>query len=249
MDDRTAIAAVLLEFRQGVCLDCIAGKTKMVPGSVQETLQRLGGSIGVVPFQGRCGACSKRKTIIALARSPFIVGDLVTSRSHPDWTGEVVDTERFESGYVSVRWRSPSGVLLQAVEEPVPRNLRRPLRSAVCHDQLRSAVHGERDGVIARAARQPLAGDHGKLAADLHRRHRVRLAGCPAGAAGVEADAPPLGVSATRHACRFRTDTIRARRRLISGEIACSVRSLYIPNVRPRLGTACRGHEAVMVWD
>jgi hypothetical protein len=119
MDDRTAVTAVLLEFRQGVCLDCIARKTKMAPGSVHETLQRLGGSIRVVPFQGRCGVCSKRKTIIALARSPLIVGDVVSSRSHPDWMGEVVDTARFESGYVAVRWRSPSGVLLQAVEEPV----------------------------------------------------------------------------------------------------------------------------------
>jgi hypothetical protein len=120
MDDRTAIAAVLLELRQGACVECIARRTKMAPASVQAMVQRLGGLLRVISFPGRCGACWKRKTIIALARSPFIVGDLVTSRSHPDWTGEVVDTAKFESGYVAVRWRWPSGMSThEAVEEPI----------------------------------------------------------------------------------------------------------------------------------
>jgi hypothetical protein len=119
MDAQTAVTAVMLEFRQGVCVECIARKTETVPATVHATFQRLVGSVRVVAFQGCCGVCSKRKTIIALARSPFVVGDLVTSRPHRDWSGEVVDTDRIENGYVSVRWRSLSGVLLEAVEEPI----------------------------------------------------------------------------------------------------------------------------------
>jgi hypothetical protein len=67
-----------------------------------------------------CGARPPRKTIIAVARSPFVVDDLVTNGSHPDWTGEVVDTARFEGGYMSVRSRSPSGMPGHAaIAEPV----------------------------------------------------------------------------------------------------------------------------------
>jgi hypothetical protein len=108
MDDQAAVSAVLLEMRQGVCVDCLAHTAEITPARVHATLQRLVGSIRVVAFHGRCGVCSKRKAIIALALTPFVVGDVVTSRSRPDWSGEVVDTTRFESGYVAVRWHSPS---------------------------------------------------------------------------------------------------------------------------------------------
>jgi hypothetical protein len=35
---------------------------------------------------------------MALARSPFFIGDVVTSKTHPNWVGKVVDTTRFDSG-------------------------------------------------------------------------------------------------------------------------------------------------------
>jgi hypothetical protein len=70
--------------------------------------------------QARCGLCSKRTTVIARVTSSFVVGDLVSSTSHPDWWGQVVDAARLESGYVSVRWRSPSGISMhRAAEEPI----------------------------------------------------------------------------------------------------------------------------------
>jgi hypothetical protein len=120
MDAQSAVAAVLHELPEGACVDCIALKTKMAPASVHTTIQRLAGLVRVISFQGRCGACSKRKTIMALARSRFLIGDVVTSRAHPDWSGEVVDMARAESGYVSVRWRTPSGMPTHApVEEPI----------------------------------------------------------------------------------------------------------------------------------
>jgi hypothetical protein len=43
----------------------------------------------------------------------------VTSRSRPDWVGEVVDAARVDDGHVSVRWQSPSGIRLQPVDESV----------------------------------------------------------------------------------------------------------------------------------
>jgi hypothetical protein len=54
-----------------------------------------------------------------MAPAALSLGDVVTSRLHPDRAGEVVSTARIDNGHVSVRWRSPSGVLLHAVEEPV----------------------------------------------------------------------------------------------------------------------------------
>ncbi len=47
------------------------------------------------------------------------LGALVGSPSKPDWIGEVVDTSRLRSGYVTVRWRTPSGTSLQSMEERV----------------------------------------------------------------------------------------------------------------------------------
>jgi hypothetical protein len=126
MDAPTAVGALLLEMRQGVCVECIAVKTGIALTSVQATFQRLAGVVRIIPFQGRCGVCSRRKEVTALARSPFLRGDLVTHRSHRDWIGAVIDTSGFENGYVSVRWHSASaysatlaGMLPQAVEEPV----------------------------------------------------------------------------------------------------------------------------------
>ena len=57
--------------------------------------------------------------VFALATPTLSIGDFVTSRAHPDRAGEVVNVAKLDSGYVAVRWRSPSGVLLQAVDEPV----------------------------------------------------------------------------------------------------------------------------------
>jgi CheY-like chemotaxis protein len=45
------------------------------------------------------------------------LGDFVGAASKPDWVGEVVDTSRLRSGYVTVRWRTASGMALQSMEE------------------------------------------------------------------------------------------------------------------------------------
>jgi hypothetical protein len=119
MADPAAVAAVLLEMPQGVCIDCIVLKTGIEPGGIRATFQRLAGSVRVVARPGRCCACSKRTMVFALASAALSLGDVVTSRLHPDRAGNVVNTAKIDSGYVSVRWRSPSGVLLQAVEEAV----------------------------------------------------------------------------------------------------------------------------------
>src|SRR5919204_6895196 len=119
MADLPAVAALLLEMPQGVCLDCIALKTGGGPEDVRAAFQRLGAFIRVVARPGRCCACSQRTTVLAFAPPTLSVGDLVTSRAHPDWAGDVVSVAKLGRGYVAVRWRSPSGVLLQAVDEPV----------------------------------------------------------------------------------------------------------------------------------
>jgi CheY-like chemotaxis protein len=53
----------------------------------------------------------------AIQRSPLVVGDLVTTTAKADWVGEVVNTSRLGNGYVVVRWRTSSGMSLQATEE------------------------------------------------------------------------------------------------------------------------------------
>jgi hypothetical protein len=104
---------------QGVCINCIVLKTGGEPEDVRTAFHRLGAFIRVIVRQGRCGVCPKRTTLLALAPATPTVGDLVTSRLHPDWVGEVVDAAKTENGRVAVRWRSPSGVLLRTVEESV----------------------------------------------------------------------------------------------------------------------------------
>jgi hypothetical protein len=113
MADPTAVAALLLETPQGVCVECIARKTGREPDDVRAILRRVAAFVRVVARPGR------RTTLLAFAPPTVGLGDSVTSRTHPDWVGQVVDTGRIDSGYVAVRWRSPSGVLLQAVEEQV----------------------------------------------------------------------------------------------------------------------------------
>ena len=119
MADPTAVAALLLETPQGVCVECIARKTGREPDDVRAILRRVAAFVRVVARPGRCRGCSRRTTLLAFAPPTVGLGDSVTSRTHPDWVGQVVDTGRIDSGYVAVRWRSPSGVLLQAVEEQV----------------------------------------------------------------------------------------------------------------------------------
>jgi hypothetical protein len=119
MSDPQAIAALLLETPQGLCAPCLVLKTGIPSGEITATFHRLAGLLRVVVRRKRCAACSKRTLVFALARSPFILGDLVTSRARPDRVGEVVDASRLPSGYVSVCWRTPSGTSLRAVDEPV----------------------------------------------------------------------------------------------------------------------------------
>jgi hypothetical protein len=119
MADPTAVAAILLEMPKGVCVDCIVLKAGIGPADVRAAFHRLAGLVRVIARSGRCCACSNQTMVFALATAALRVGDLVTSRLHPERAGEVVSTARSANGYVSVRWRSPSGVLLQAVEEPV----------------------------------------------------------------------------------------------------------------------------------
>jgi hypothetical protein len=110
MADPTAIAALLLEMPQGVCVDCIVLKTGIEPGDVRATFHRLAGFVRVVARPGRCCACSKRTMVFAMTPAALSLGDVVTSRLHPDRAGEVVSTARIDNGHVSVRWRSPSGI-------------------------------------------------------------------------------------------------------------------------------------------
>jgi CheY-like chemotaxis protein len=49
----------------------------------------------------------------------FKIGDAVIGPSRPEWIGEVVDVSRLGNGYVTVRWRTPSGTSLQSMEERV----------------------------------------------------------------------------------------------------------------------------------
>ena len=49
----------------------------------------------------------------------FKIGNAVTSPAKPAWRGEVVDVSRLQSGYVTVRWRTPTGSALQSMEERV----------------------------------------------------------------------------------------------------------------------------------
>jgi hypothetical protein len=49
----------------------------------------------------------------------FKVGDLVGTPSREGWIGEVVDISRLGNGFVTVRWRTPSGISLQSMEERV----------------------------------------------------------------------------------------------------------------------------------
>jgi|SRR5947209_8028777 len=119
MSDPQAIAALLLETPQGLCADCLVLKTGIPSGQIRATFHRLAGLIRVVVRRNRCAACSKSTMVFALARSPFILGDLVTSKARPDRVGEVVDASQLQSGHVSVRWRTPSGTSSRVVDEPV----------------------------------------------------------------------------------------------------------------------------------
>jgi hypothetical protein len=47
----------------------------------------------------------------------FKVGDIVGSPAREGWVGEVVDISRLGNGFVTVRWRTPSGISLQSMEE------------------------------------------------------------------------------------------------------------------------------------
>lgn len=47
----------------------------------------------------------------------FKVGDIVGSPAREGWVGEVVDISRLGNGFVTVRWRAPSGISLQSMEE------------------------------------------------------------------------------------------------------------------------------------
>lgn len=49
----------------------------------------------------------------------FKVGDIVGSPAREGWVGEVVDISRLGNGFVTVRWRTPSGISLQSMEERV----------------------------------------------------------------------------------------------------------------------------------
>jgi hypothetical protein len=49
----------------------------------------------------------------------FKIGNAVTSSAKPAWRGEVVDVSRLQSGYVTVRWRTPAGTAVQSMEERV----------------------------------------------------------------------------------------------------------------------------------
>ena len=55
----------------------------------------------------------------ALQRPRLMVGDLVTTPAKAGWVSEVVDTFRVDNGYVVGRWRMPSGMSLQSMEESI----------------------------------------------------------------------------------------------------------------------------------
>jgi hypothetical protein len=67
MADPSAVAALLLEMPQGVCVDCIVRKTGVEPGELRAAFHRLAGLVRVVARPGQCRACSKGTMVFALA--------------------------------------------------------------------------------------------------------------------------------------------------------------------------------------
>jgi len=67
---------------------------------------------------------AERALAAELWASALTLGDLVTNAAKEDWVGEVVDTARLGKAYVTVRWRTSSGMSLQPMEEDA-RSLRR----------------------------------------------------------------------------------------------------------------------------
>jgi hypothetical protein len=74
----------------------------------------------------------------------FKVGDIVGSPAREGWVGEVVDISRLGNGFVTVRWRTPSGISLQSMEERVDfLVVVPPIKGG-------AAVVGERRGLLRR---------------------------------------------------------------------------------------------------